>query len=314
MSAHVEWSTRSVDETDAFDYWRDMICDAFVQLSARPRSPEPFSGHIAHSDLDTVQLSTVTAGPQQVDRTTSLIARSHEEFVLASIQLDGRGVVQQSGRDAVLDAGSMAFYDSTRPYTLGFDGPFRQLVVQVPKRALTTRLLTDGTAVPLGRDGPARLVSDFFVGLARGAGSGAEMQALAPHAIGLLDFALGIAADGARPNQAAVSRRVRDAVAAAADQPDASVDTVAAACRTSRRTVFRALSEDGTTFTELLRAERVRRAAQLLRTRPDLPVAVVAARSGFAGPAQLHRAFRRELGTTPGEARTITPPGADRHP
>jgi AraC-like DNA-binding protein len=312
MSAPVEWSTRSVDEAEAFDYWRDMICDAFVQLSARPRSPEPFSGHIAHRDLDSVALSTVTAGPQQVDRTTSLIARSQEEFVLASIQLDGRGVVHQSGRDAVLDAGSMAFYDSTRPYTLGFDGAFRQLVVQVPKRALSTRLLADGTAVPLGRDGPARLVSDFFVGLAR-ADLGPGSAALAPHAIGLLDFALGLAADDARPNQAAVSRRVRDAVAAAAGQPDASVDTVAAACRTSRRTVFRALAEDGTTFTALLRTERVRRAAQLLRTRPDLPVAVVAARSGFPGPAQLHRAFRRELGTTPAEARMVTPPGADRH-
>lgn len=298
-----EWSTASVAHADAFDYWRDMICDEFVQLSARPRSRGPFSGHIAHRDVDSVQLSTVTAGPQRVDRTRSLIARSNEEFVLASIQLRGRGTVHQEGRHAVLAAGSMAFYDSTRPYTLDFDESFQQLVVQVPKSVLSSRRLADGTAVALRRQGPARLVSDFFVGLARECRTVEEARPLVPHALGLLDFALSLAADGAQPNRAALSGCVRDAVARAAGQPDVDVDGVAAACRVSRRTVFRVLAEDGTTFTALLRAERLRRATVLLRTRPDLPVAVVAARSGFRGEAQLHRAFRREIGTTPGDYR-----------
>ncbi len=299
----MEWSTGSVAESDAFDYWRDMICDAFVQLSARPRSDEPFSGRIDHRDLDDVQLSTVTAGPQQVDRTRSLIARSQEEFVLASIQLDGRGRVHQDGRDAVLAAGSMAFYDSTRPYTLTFDDSFRQLVVQVPRGVLSRRRLAAGTAVTLSRQGPARLVSDFFVGLARECGTESDARPLVPHAVGLLDFALGLATDDAQENQAVLAGRVRDAITRAAADPDTDVDRVAAACRMSRRTVFRVLAEDGTTFTAQLRAERVRRASVLLRTRPDLPVAAVADRSGFGGDAQLHRAFRRELGTTPARYR-----------
>ena len=299
-----EWSTSSVAEAAAFDYWRDVICDAFVQLSARPRSSKPFGGHIDHHDFNDVQVSTVTAGAHRVDRTRSTIARGHEEFVLTSIQLAGAGLVSQDGRHAPLTAGSMVFYDSTRPYTLSFGGPFRQVVVQVPRRVLTSRRLADGTAVALGREGPARLVSDFFVGLARECRSVEEARPLLPHALGLIDFALGMASDTARPNRAVLAQLVRDAVVRAAGQPDVNADTVAGLCRLSRRTLFRVLAEDGTTLTALLREERVRRAKLLLRTRRDLPVVVVASRCGFSGEAQLHRAFRREVGTTPGRFRS----------
>ena len=55
------WSTTTVDQDQAFDYWRDLICDAFVQLSARTGKDGPFAGAIAHQALDEVELSTVVA-------------------------------------------------------------------------------------------------------------------------------------------------------------------------------------------------------------------------------------------------------------
>ncbi|WP_226356156.1 helix-turn-helix domain-containing protein [Pseudonocardia sp. ICBG601] len=300
-----EWSTATVGTEDAFDYWRDIICDTFVQLAARPRSAEPFGGSIRRRELTGLEMSLVDAGPQDVDRTRSLIARSGEECVLASIQLTGAGAVRQDGREARLAPGAMAFYDSTRPYTLSFDRPFRQLVIQVPKASLAGATARYATAVPLPAHGPGRLVSEFFLGLAREPATAEQGRTLVPHALGLLDFALGLAADSvpAGGRSAAVLQRVRRAVAGGAADPQLDADGVAAACGVSRRTLFRALAEDGTTFTALLRAERVRRASELLRARPDLCLPVVAARSGFPGEAQLHRAFRRELDTTPGAFR-----------
>ena len=273
---NAEWSTATVGTEDAFDYWRDIICDTFVQLAARPRSAEPFGGSIRRRELTGLDMSLVDAGPQDVDRTRSLIARSGE-----------------------------AFYDSTRPYTLSFDRPFRQLVIQVPKASLAGATARYATAVPLPAHGPGRLVSEFFLGLAREPATAEQGRTLVPHALGLLDFALGLAADSvpAGGRSAAVLQRVRRAVAGGAADPQLDADGVAAACGVSRRTLFRALAEDGTTFTALLRAERVRRASELLRARPDLCLPVVAARSGFPGEAQLHRAFRRELDTTPGAFR-----------
>jgi transcriptional regulator GlxA family with amidase domain len=63
------------------------------------------------------------------------------------------------------------------------------------------------------------------------------------------------------------------------------------------------LAAEGETLSGLLRAERLRRARALLRERPELPVAVVAARCGFGGEAQFHRTFREATGTTPGAFR-----------
>ncbi|GAA4881208.1 helix-turn-helix domain-containing protein [Actinomycetospora straminea] len=295
--APAAWSTAAVDQDDAFAYWRDVICEAFVQLAARPVAPGPFAGRIEHTGADDLALSLVAAGPQQVDRTPGLIRQGHEDYVLASIQLDGQGVVTQGDRRAALSAGSMAFYDSTRPYTLRFDDPFRQLVVQVPTAALTRRRTDGATAVALPADGPGRLVADFFVGLAR---QGTVDPGLVPHALGLLDFALGLAAGAATEEPgAALRERVHRVVARAATDQDVGVDAIAAACRVSRRTLYRVLATEGETVAGLLRRERVRRARALLRGSPALPLPVVARRSGFAGETQLHRTFRAETGTTP---------------
>ncbi|MEJ2886939.1 AraC-like ligand-binding domain-containing protein [Actinomycetospora aeridis] len=301
--AAAEWSTDAVDQDHAFDYWRDLICDAFVQLSARPVLPGPFAGSITHRALDEVELSTVTADAQRVDRTRSLIARSHEDYVLASIQLEGFGEIRQDGRVAGLRAGSMAFYDSTRPYTLVFGDHFRQLVIQVPRSAVPAARVRDATAVAVEGVGPGRLVTDFFVGLAREAAVGRPAPGLAPHAVGLFEYALGLAGASDEPGEAAVRQAVLDAIARAAGEPGVSAEDIAATCHISRRTLFRVLSADGRSLRELLRHERVRRAKGVLRAEPRLPVAAVAVRCGFAGEAQLHRAFREVTGLSPGEFR-----------
>ena len=305
--ASATWSTSAVGQDDAFDYWRDLICNAFVQLSARPRTTGPFDGAIEHHALDDLELSVVRSEAQRVDRTRELIARSQEDYLLASIQLDGVGQVRQDGRVAALRAGSMAFYDSTRPYTLDFEARFRQLVVQVPRAALPHHPSRGATAVALEATGPGRLVTDFLVGLAREQARGSAAPGLAPHALGLLEFALGLAGAATdATNDAAIRQLVVAAIARAAADPGVSAQDVATSCHLSRRTLFRVLSADGGTFSDLLRRERVRRAQALLRAQPRLPLPVVAARSGFAGPSQLHRAFRDVLGRSPGAYRDAT--------
>src|SRR5260370_42611859 len=81
----------------------------------------------------------------------------------------------------MLSPGGLAFYDSTRPYTLHLDDPFHQLVVQIPKRdlmlrdtrQLTARALGQGTA---GGGGGAV----FFSLFRRGEGRPGEGGGLAP--------------------------------------------------------------------------------------------------------------------------------------
>ncbi|MCW2877697.1 MAG: AraC-family transcriptional regulator, partial [Sphaerisporangium sp.] len=189
------WSTSVVEPPYAFEYWRDRICDTFVQLTAAPTRPGHFAGQITHADIGGLEISTVRAGGQRVRRTSQLIARAGEQYLLASIQTRGRGRVEQDGRVAVLDPGAMALYDSTRPYTLHFDDDFEQVVVQVPLVDILAHSgLRDAgqvTAVNLGKGGPAGVVAGFFHGLSRTYATDPQgTAALAAHGRGLMASAL----------------------------------------------------------------------------------------------------------------------------
>ncbi len=308
------WCTADVPAAQAFEYWQDLICDTFVQLSSSPTTAEQFVGQIQHVVLDDVEMSTVRASGQEVRRTPRLIARSNEEYVLASIQLAGSGMVLQDDRLATLVPGGMAFYDSTRPYTLHFDGAFEQLVVQVPRRLLPVSTLRRGTALALAPEGSGRLVADFFVGLARQRVVDPDgAAALAPHAVGLLCSAVGLAA-GAEPDAQSAAALSRQRVLAYLRQhtgdPDLNLDSIALACHLSRRSLFRVFADQPASVAETLRLLRVERAKVLLRSEPRRTVSTIAAACGFAGEAQLHRAFRDLTGMTPNGYRAAGGPDA----
>lgn len=300
--SRVELSTSQVPAQDAFAYWREMICETFVQLAAAPVTAGPFAGRIEHVPVGALELSTVVAGGQVVRRTRSLIARGADEYLLASIQLRGRGRVEQDGRVAELASGDMAFYDSTRPYTLRFDDDFRQLVVQVPKRELALRDTRALTARTLG-PGPGQVVPAFFTSLA-GAAKAGTATPLLPHALGLLSAAASFAArtePAPDPARALVRERAVAFIRRNLADPRLDVDMVAGACRVSRRTLYRVFAP-GSVAREIRRI-RLEQAREMLRTHPDRPVATIAARCGFDSESGFHRAFRAEFGTTPGGTR-----------
>ncbi|GAA4669179.1 MULTISPECIES: helix-turn-helix domain-containing protein [Amycolatopsis] len=302
------WTTSAVADSRAFEYWRDLICDTFVQLSAAPTRPGRFAGRLVHADLGSFEMTTVHAGGQRVRRTRQLIARAGEEYLLASIQLAGRGRVEQDGRVAELNPGEMALYDSTRPYTLHFDDAFEQVVVQVP---LTGMLAETGlrdargvTAVKLGGTSPAGVVAQFFAGLARlQQADPLGAAALAGQGRGLMASALALSAGRAPRGNVLDRQRVSSFLRTAHTDPELSVDDVARAFAISRRTLYRLFEDTPGGVLALLRRIRVEHAKSLLRADPRRPLESVAHACGFAGERQFYRVFRQETGRTPGEWR-----------
>jgi AraC family transcriptional activator of tynA and feaB len=73
----------------------------------------------------------------------------------------------------------------------------------------------------------------------------------------------------------------------------------AMACGLSIRQLFRAFSDVGMNFAEELRTMRLERACELLAFQPQLPIAEVAATTGFSSPSHFTRTFRTCFGTTP---------------
>lgn len=302
---YAQLSTAEVGEREAFAYWREMICATFVRLAAEPVDAARFSGSIEHVPVGDVELSTVVAGGQHVRRTRGLISAGTEEYLLASIQVEGCGRVEQDGRIAELSPGEMAFYDSTRPYALHFDDAFHQLVVQVPKRELWLRDTRGLTSRTLGAGTPGAVVAAFFRSLSdTAANSSDEGFGLVPHAIGLLSAAATYAG-GAPPAREAVesltSQRVLDFLRRNLSDSTLDADAVAKACNVSRRTLYRVLDSEG--VATRLRRMRVERARELLAADRDRPVGAVASACGFATESGFYRAFRAATGETPAEYR-----------
>lgn len=303
--AHVELSTSTVPGREAFAFWRDMICATFVQLDARPVADTEFAGRIEHVPVGELELSTVVAGSQHVRRTRSLVARGEEEYLLASIQVDGQGRVEQDDRIAVLAAGEMAFYDSTRPYTLHFDDPFHQLVVQVPKRELSLGDTRDMTARLLDRRGPGGVVATFFTSLQQALKTNpTDCRSLLPQAVGLFSAAASCA-DNVRPDgdamNALVRERVLDFLRRNLAEPSLDAARIAQGCGMSRRTLYRVLGAEG--VATRLRRMRIERAKELLIIAPERPVGRVGLECGFDSESGFYRAFRSATGHTPGEYR-----------
>lgn len=314
------YTTDVVPPRARFAYWREAICDVFVSLDAeRPAGPHPpalgFSGRIACTAAGSVRLSEVTSDPQHVVRSPRQIARSSEDDFLVSLQVSGRGRVEQDGRSAALVPGEFALYDSTRPYVLHFDGAFRQLVLQFPRSALRARLegADRATAVRVPAAGAGAVVGAFTRALAEQAPSldASTADRLGAHGLDLLADALaavgGLGPADADAVRGAQRRRAQAFIEAHLDDPGLCPADVAAALHVSVRTLHKAFGGGETVGRFLTRRRLARAAADLADPARRRTVTDVAFAWGFRDAAHFSRAFKDRYGVSPRDYRGEQP-------
>lgn len=134
-------TTELVRPRERIEFWRDVVCSTFVELDTDPLCDAPkFHGIIEDTPLGKGKISRVVTAAQHVERSPACLRGSDSDVYLLSLQMTGRGLVRQAGREAWLDPGDFALYDTARTYQLHFDASLAQLVVRIP-RALMTRHL-----------------------------------------------------------------------------------------------------------------------------------------------------------------------------
>lgn len=302
-------TTEAVGPTERFAYWREVICKVFVHLDAEPVGGGGFYGHIDVDDYGEVQISSVTSDGQVVNR----ILDDDIEDCLVSLQVAGTGRISQAGRTALLGPGDLALYDSTRPYELAFDGPFRQMVIQFPRRYLIDRNLDIASAVarqPAAGGGVGRVAASYLTALRDNDADvpAAHRRQLAEHAVDLLTIALAsTAGTAATPTtvQAFNRQRVLDHVAANVDDPGLTVAAVAGALGVSARSLQKLFADDEVGLGERIRRARLTRATAALADplRSGQTIARIAAECGYADAAHFSRAFKAATGQTPSDYR-----------
>lgn len=296
----------------SLDAWREVLAQAFVPLDVTAvGNTDPFHSALHARPMADVQLSVVTGSGQHVRRTPALIRRGAADVYKVGLQLRGRGLVEQSGRIAELDAGDLTVYDTARPYTLHFERDFEMLVLVVPRRRLAMRApaLEQLTAVRIpGSGGSGALTSSLLRGLdPRTAKPGPEATYLSDAAVDLLAACLAGRA-GARPPECAGDTVVTAAQTYIDDHladPALSPAEVASAAHVSLRHLQKLFERRGTTISGWIRDRRLEHCWHDLAD-PRLanrPVAAVAASRGLVDAAQFSRLFRARYGLAPREHR-----------
>lgn len=134
------FSTDEVCQKDKFAYWREAVCNSYVQLSCESDYRENFSGEIILNRLSKISASFVSGSNQIVQRRASDIAQACDASFLVSLQVEKQSTIEQRGKTAHLKPGDFALYSSTDPYVLTLPHDFRQLVIQIPRDILLRRL------------------------------------------------------------------------------------------------------------------------------------------------------------------------------
>ncbi len=290
--------------------WQDIVCDVFVELDCRSDAGDSFRGAITSTGLGPLHCSDVTSSRQRVFRTPARIRRARDERVLVALGVSGAGQVIQDGREAVIEPGQFALYDTTRPYELRFEADFIQTVIQLPRAEVLRRIgATERlTATTFAVDRPLeRLTADFLRGCARTAGAlGADVgDRLSGQALDLLATTLAERAEavsfGSTSHRAATLFRVKAQIEARLGDGELTIGQVAAALGLSPRYVNDLLADDGTSFRRHLLARRLEHCRRALAApaQAHLQIGEIAYRWGFNDLAHFSRAFKERFGLSP---------------
>jgi AraC-like DNA-binding protein len=296
--------------------WRHVLSEATGALEPRGIPDRCVAGEVGAVTV----VEMLAGGEGGARRGTAHIRSSDPELYKIDVIAQGRGVVEQGGREAGLGPGDLALVDLTRPATWAMSGPLRMVAVTFPRAMLplpaddVARL----TGVRLAGDrGAAALISTLARQLPDhldeyGPADGAR---LGTAVLDLLSAALAArSGDGARlPGESrrrALLLRIHAFLEQRLGDPGLSPGDVAAAHYISVRYLHRLFETEQTTVADWIRSRRLERCRRDLLD-PALATRTVEAvgeRWGLTDAAHFSRVFRRRFGIPPAEYRSLHTP------
>ncbi|KRP96158.1 AraC family transcriptional regulator [Bradyrhizobium yuanmingense] len=316
-SRHSAWNTVGVRPHEQFAYYREAICQAFMNLTPEPAAAAAFPASVEHVRLGDAAINRVSFPEHVVRRSAADIAASDRSCFYLNLKLAGRCRIQQDGREISLSPGQVGIFDSDRQFALLHDrGPqLRVASFWVPAEALRERLPAsfDVVAARLSDD---PVVGHLIVETARTLSEGAlqmsedEGVRLFRALIELVAVSLSrssrLHAAEAESLADATTLAVKRAIHRRLRQPGLAVADVAAAVGISERYVHKLLARSGSGFTDYVIDHRLDGAARDLRnpTMAEHAIGAIAFDWGFSDLSHFTRRFKQRFGCRPRDWRT----------
>ncbi|WP_025032604.1 helix-turn-helix domain-containing protein [Bradyrhizobium sp. DOA9] len=311
-SRHSAWNTVGVRPHEQFAYYREAICQAFMNLTPEPAAASGFPASVEHVRLGDAAINRVSFPEHVVRRSAADIAGSDRSCFYLNLKLAGRCRIQQDGREISLSPGQVGIFDSDRQFALMHDrGPqLRVASFWVPAEDLRERLPASFDVVPTRlSDDP--LIGHLIVETARTLSDGAlrmsedEGVRLFRALIELVAVSL---SRGSRVHAAeaesladATTLAVKRAIHRRLRQPGLAVADVADAVGISDRYVHKLLARSGSGFTDYVIDHRLDGAARDLRNpaMAERAIGAIAFDWGFSDLSHFTRRFKQRFGCRP---------------
>lgn len=310
----IELNAEQIAPNERAEAVRSIIWDTVVRVEIEQHpDPRDIRVHARIADLGPLSICSVDSNATTVERTPRLASDPIDRYLFVGLQRAGTSMVVQGDREAVLQPGDLAVYDTRRPYTLLNGDGIHQHYFRVPidVLALPGRALEEVTAVRLdGRRPLARATAGYLGHLADTIGditASEAAQAAAP-TIGLVRALLTAQLMGSELSRHhlddSLQTRVLDYIRVNLADPDLSARRIAVAHHISVRHLYRLMGKSGIVLGDWIRERRLEQCRDALADPTNrATLTEVAARWGFCDPTQFGRAFKRAYGMTPREWR-----------
>jgi AraC-like DNA-binding protein len=308
------FSTAGLPAAERIELWESHNAAALIGLTVD--ATESLDATEVNVLLPHARLARVTGSPHAVERTPDIIGCCPADAIAVYLTL--RGEARFTCRDGTLarKPGDALVCETDLPFARGFTHGLDELVVTVPRSALTAR-------APLGRLNSPVLASfratatmnPYARALARITGRAAKATCpLLPDERTVLDLvtvlAAGKHAAHATAHRAAAHSYIEEHLA----DPNLGANEVATAIGISERQLSRVFAADGTSVPRQILSRRLQLAHSILRASapgtspesdggPAPAVADVAARCGFTSATYFSHAFRQHFGYRASEVR-----------
>lgn len=295
-------------------YWADVICAAFTPLSPsrgrshRERSSAPIGvpGWVRASPLGATNTAEISSCTQLLTHGATEIRRSRDEVLFVNLQLAGSCRAEQDDTRCIVEPGSFAMFDSTRPFSQDYreadsGEPWRVLSFRIPRdQWFSTTKVAARVATPVdGARGDGAAVATLMTTL------WAQRRALSSQSATVMSQAFtDILASAVTPPASsdddsppdrdrteAIIRSTRIYVRTALPLGRVTATEAARRASISVRSLHRAFHDHGLSFAEYVRDERFRGARHDLEVLgPHASVADIAARWGYCDMINAFRA------------------------
>ena len=291
---------------ERFDNWLDSINRACGPFSGQLLDGG-FHGTLQEYHANAMKLSVVETSHSRLFRSQHEVARSNDAWFYTVFQLDGESVLEQGSHQAVLHGGDITLIDASRPCSITYTQPTKQISLLVPRHLIEQNRRSGELpcAQRLGAEMPVVKMSQRLLheSMKNPTLNVCESEAAMEAIICLLRPVLQMR-DAQHSRRDKQLERVMGLIDNNIQSEDLRPEWIASEAGMSVRSLYRMFADKGLVVAQYIKNRRLDLCAQALRTASVTEkLAGIGYNWGFTDHSHFSTAFKLRFGVSPGEYR-----------